>query len=371
MFTFREARVLLLLLLCLLTACGASQSGATTSGGETATPDSQGTTIPFVIARGAFQEFALPQAGSGLMRPAIDAEGRVWFGEMGKNYLADFDPRSRTFEQIKPPRGMFGIMGIEVAPDDTVWFAEQYANYIGHYFPATKRFQVYPLPSITAPDPSNASKTLRLPSAPNDLAFDASGNVWFTELNASAIGRLDPKSGVIRQYVLAAGHPQSLNPYGIVVDAHGIVWFTEAATSRIGRLDPASGAIRYYTLLGAATPLMEIVSDPRGMIWATSFAGGVIVSLDPTTGAIERYSIAAPDGGGVGSLYGIAAPTANEVWLSISSSGVIARLDVLAHRLTYYVIPTSGSLPLGLAVGANRAVWFTEAGSNKIGMLLP
>ena len=138
------------------------------------------TTTPSTItAAGTFREYPLPQSNDGLMRLAIDHEGCLWFGEMNRNFLAVFDPRTRAFQQWTPPGGKYGIMGIQVAADDTIWFAEQYANYIGHYFPATGRYQLYRLSWFTVPDPGNAGKTLSLPVAPNDLALDARGNVWF------------------------------------------------------------------------------------------------------------------------------------------------------------------------------------------------
>jgi streptogramin lyase len=130
------------------------------------------------------------------MRPAIDHEGRIWFGEMGHNYLAVFDPGTQTFQQMTPPHGASGIMGIVVASDDTIWFAEQYANYIGHYNPTTQRYQLYNLPLLSVPDPNNKHNTLTLPSAPNDIAFDARGNLWFTELNADSLAMLDPHTGI-------------------------------------------------------------------------------------------------------------------------------------------------------------------------------
>lgn len=306
------------------------------------------------------------------MRPAIDHEGRIWFGEMGHNYLAMLDPRTGVFQQIQPPRGLFGIMGIEVASDDTIWFAEQYANYIGHYFPATKQFHIYPLATVTAPDPSNSGKTITLPEAPNDLAIDARGDVWFTELNANAIGRLDPRSGSIRQYPLAGSKSaQALDPYGIAVDPHGVVWFTEASSSRIGRLDPATGAIRAYNVPASAgnpVSLMEIASDAHGNIYATSFNSGLLVGLNPQTGAITRYFAPSPQGN-AGGLYGLCVTQDGQVWVTVSAMGVIARLDVTKGRFVYYTIPTSGSLPLGIVAGAHNTLWFTEAGSDKIGML--
>src|SRR6476620_7013356 len=98
-----------------------------------ASAPSQAETTP--TTSGTFQEYPLPQPNSGLMRPAIDQQGRLWFGEMGHNFLTSFDPQTHIFQQITPPYGKAGIMGVTVAPDDTIWVAEQYANYIGHYNP--------------------------------------------------------------------------------------------------------------------------------------------------------------------------------------------------------------------------------------------
>lgn len=306
-----------------------------------------------------------------MMRPAIDHEGRIWFGEMGHNYLAVFDPHTGTFQQMTPPHGQSGVMGVEVAADDTIWFAEQYANYIGHYFPATHHYQLYQLPMISAPDPSNPGQTLTLPAAPNDLALDSHGNVWFTEINASAIGLLNPHNGSMRQYPLSTSkNAPSLNPYGIMVDPQGAIWFTEASNSRLGRLDPLTGAISYFTVPGTATALMEVASDPRGMIWATSFTTGLLVSLNPATGVITSY-YAPSSNGNTGGIYGITITPSGQVWVTITATGIIARLDVAANRFVYYTIPTSGSLPLGLVPGAHNTLWFTEAGSNKVGMLQP
>jgi streptogramin lyase len=364
--------ILLLFIAFLVAACG-SAAASTPVTGLAGTPAAgvQQTMTASVTATGTFREYALPQANSGLMRPAIDHEGRLWFGEMGRNYLAVFDPRTGAFQQIRPPHGVYGIMGVEVAADDTVWYAEQYANYIGHYIPATRHFQLYQLPHISAPDPSDPGKTQSLPAAPNDLAFDARGNVWFTELNANAIGRLDPRSGAIKQFALAtSSRATMLEPYGIAIDPRGIVWFTEASTSTIGRLDPTTGALRFYTVPGLSTGLMEIAGDARGAIWVTSFNAGLLLNLNPQTGTITRY-YAPASGDNAGGLYGLTITPDGEIWVTLSALSVVARLDVASDRFFYYTIPTGASLPLGIVSGPDHTLWFTEAGSDKIGMLRP
>ena len=199
----RSYGLLLLILLALLTGCGDAFIPTSLVGPiDSPTTGSQPTITPSVLAVGNFREYALPQDNSGMMRPAVDHEGRIWFGEMNRNFLAVFDPRTGAFAQVTPLHGTYGIMGIAIGADDSVWYAEQYANYVGRYFPATRQFHLYPLPTVTAPDPANAGKTLTLPSAPNDLAIDSHGDIWFTELNANALGRLDPQKGVVQQYPL-------------------------------------------------------------------------------------------------------------------------------------------------------------------------
>lgn len=359
---------LLIILILLLAACGNSFTPSSTTGSiDTPTAHSQPNTTPSIMATGSFHEYPLPQSNNGLMRPAIDHEGRIWFGEMGHNFLAVFDPHTQKFQQITPPHGRSGIMGVEAASDDSIWFAEQYANYIGRYLPSTGQFQIYPLPALTVPDPSDTSKTLTLPSAPNDLALDKHGNVWFTELNADALGRLDTHSGLIQQFPLSTNKSvQKLNPYGIAVDPQGMIWFTETSTNHVGRLNPTTGQIRYFTMQRSATPLMEIASDAHGIIWITSFSSGLLLSLNPNTGKFTPYY--APSTGGI---YGIVITPTDQLWVTITADNVIARLDVAASRFIYYAIPTSGSLPLGVVAGANNTLWFTEAGRDKIGVLQP
>jgi streptogramin lyase len=349
----------------LLAAC----TTTTTSGGATTSNTPQTGLTPAISAVGSFAEYPLPQAESGLMRPAIDHQGRIWFGEMGHNYLAFFNPHTNTFRQMIPPRGAFGIMGIAVASDDTIWFAEQYANYIGHYNPTTNQYMLYNLPMLKTPDPSNPNNTLTLPSAPNDLIIDSHSDVWFTELNADSIGMLNTRIGKITQYPFTPNKSvQKLNPYGIAIDTHGMIWFSEASSNRLGHLDPTSGKVVYFTVPGTANPLMEVVSDAHGVIWATTFNSGQLVRFDPRTQQFTSY-YAPSTSGNVGGLYGLTIPQDGSLWVTVSTENTIARLDTTAQHFVYYSIPTPDSLPLGIVEGPQHTLWFTEAGTNKIGML--
>jgi virginiamycin B lyase len=370
--------LLLVLLLGILTIFTLSNVGTQPAGrshraqqgaSPAPTTTTHSTATSAITATGQFRTYPLPQSDSELMRPDIDHQGRVWFGEMGRNHLAVFDPRTQALQQMTPPQGHFGLMAVQVAPDDTIWFVEQYANYIGHYFPATGRYHLYPLPRFTVPDAGNPGKTLTLPSAPNELALDRQGTVWFTELNADRLGRLDPHTGRMQHYPLAAQKSvQTIDPYGVAVDPQGMIWFTEMGTGHIGRLDPNTGRMRFFTTPGLNLQPMEIASDTRGTIWVTSFSGNLLLRLDPRTGAFTPYYAPAL-GQGTGGLYGLVVAPPGDVWVTILYENVIARVDVSSNRFIYYHIPTAGSEPLGLAMDAHQALWFT--GVDQIGMLRP
>lgn len=326
--------------------------------------------FPFVISRGHFSEYPLPRQDSEVMPPAIDDEGRLWFGEMGQNALAVFDPRSRSFQQITPPHGHYSIMGVQIAADDTIWFAEQDANYIGHYFPKTRHFQLYPLPRVQQTTPNDTGQSLLLRSAPNELAFDRHGNLWFTEVNADSLGWLDTHSGRMRHYPLAKSHSvQKLAPYGLTLDPEGDIWFTEANSNQFGRFDPSTGQMRFFSWPGSQTPFKEIASDGQGRLYLTTFTSNLLLGFDPRTDTFTPFYAPSPSNR-TGSGYGLpdlAIASSGDVWVTDPAANALLRLDTVTHGFTAYPIPTPASLPLGIVMAANQALWFTEI--QKIGML--
>ena len=356
-------------LLAFVSAC--SNMSRTQTSAETHSQMSkqqQAGALPATLAEGNIAEYPLPQAKSGLMRPAVDHKGRVWVAEMGNNALAVFDPHTQTFQQLTPPHAKNGLMGVLVAPDDTIWYSEQFANYIGHYDPLHERYQEFNLPTIKTPDPNDKNNTLTLPSAPNDLAMDAHGNIWFTEMNADAIGKLDSKTGQFTHYPLSRPPTaQKYNPYGITVDPQNNVWFTEASTNNLGRLNPATGKIQFFTLSGPSNPLMEVVSDSHGTIWATTFNSATLLKFDPQDATFSTYRAPNADQG-ISGMYGLAVMD-DEIWVTIAASNTIARFDTNTKHFFYYQIPTENSSPLGIAYAADHTIWFTESIGNQIGKL--
>ena len=64
-----------------------------------------------------------------------------------------------------------------------------------------------------------------------------------TAQGANKLGRLDPNTGQFREYLLKT--PDS-GPHGLVADKAGNIWFTAIYGSYVGKLNPKTGEITEY-----------------------------------------------------------------------------------------------------------------------------
>ena len=100
-------------------------------------------------------------------------------------------------------------------------------------------------------------------NGPFDIAFDAAGNLYFTDTFNNRIRRVDAQSGVISTLAgngeagyAGDGGPAtaaSLNePYGIVLDRAGNIFIADRLNRRVRRIDAASGIISTLAGTGEA-----------------------------------------------------------------------------------------------------------------------
>ena len=100
---------------------------------------------------------------------------------------------------------------------------------------------------------------------PHDPAVDRAGRVYFTEINANKIGRLDPVSGRCDEFAVPSADS---GPHGIVVGGDGWVTFTENRAGKIGRFDPQAES--FTTTLAIPTPgavVRNMDVAPDGRVW--------------------------------------------------------------------------------------------------------
>jgi streptogramin lyase len=169
----------------------------------------------------------------------VDANGTFWVGGFSFNgggeiatssgASANFDTRSVIQIVNGPAQHVWGI---------TADFSESAAHYSIVEFGVSAQsidiIQAYALP----PGDSATSITL-----------GGDGDLWFTDLQRNAIGRMDA-AGALQEFPLRSPNALPAAQFGeaqIATACDGAVWFTESGRNDVARIDHA-GALNEFTL---------------------------------------------------------------------------------------------------------------------------
>lgn len=299
------------------------------------------------------QIIPMPTSRAGLMQPAVDAQGNIWVGEMTTNKLARINPRTGEVTEWTPPNGQYNIMATAIDRQGGVWFTEQVANYIGRFDPATATFKIYSLDQAIGPRMS-----------PQDLAFDASGKLWFT-LIGGRIGRLDPASGAMQSWPVPLPKGASrAYPFSLAVTPKAI-WFGYLTGGALGRLDPATGKITLLSLANPQAAVYAMAADRSGRIWFTEMQQpGVLGSIDPATGKVTEAPVPRLLGD-PSILYGVVTTSDGSIWFASAGANALVRYQPAKDLYTFYQMPASQSIPFGLALGPKGDVWISGDGADN------
>lgn len=304
--------------------------------------------------------YHLPQANPGLMTPAVDKQGRIWVGEMAENKLAMLDPRTGEVRAWTPPDGRYNIMEEVVDGQGNVWFTEEAANYIGRFDPATETFRTYPLAKINGQS-----------VGPEAITLDARGNIWFTEVTGGALGRLDPATGQITTYPLpTAPGGGTAFPYALTIAPDGAVWYGDLSGGGVGKVDPTTGQVAAYNVGDPKAQIYAMAVGPDGGVWFTELLTNKVGRIDPATGQTRMVTVPATLGNPA-TLYDVVR-RGNALWFTSTGANALVRYVPATQQFTFYQLATPGSVPFGLALAGDGALWFTADGSpNYVGVVRP
>ena len=182
------------------------------------------------------------------------------------------------------------------------------------------------------------------------------GSIWWTGMWASLAGRIDPKTGDMREYPL----PPSARPHSIIPDNKGFIWYTGNSNGTIGKLDPASGAITEYKT--EARDPHTGAFHPNGNLYFTAQHSNVLGRLDPRTGAITEIPTRKKP-------YGIKVGRDDDLFIAYNGTNAIGRLDPDSMEVTYYAIPDERTRIRRLDIDSAGNVWFVNSSMGKIGHL--
>jgi virginiamycin B lyase len=130
----------------------------------------------------------------------------------------------------------------------------------------------------------------------HEVAGDSGGNIWYTSHRTPYIGKLDPRTGVVKEYKVPDIPGAFPGTYKVAIDRKGIVWLAQDWAHRLTRLDPVSGQFKQL-LLESKVPINKsglgnFALAPDGSIWSEHYNDSTIVKMDADSGKIlVSYSL--------------------------------------------------------------------------------
>ena len=163
------------------------------------------------------------------------------------------------------------------AADGSIWWTGQFASKLGRLDPRTGRMREFDVPAN---------------SQPHGLAEDLQGNIWYTGIQKNVIGRLDPRTGAVREYPVNA--PGVRGPHTPILDKRSGNLFFTLQSGHVGRINLASGEMVYQKTPSDNTYPYGIRLNSQGVPWYVDFRGNRIGSVDPRTMEIKEVPAAEP-----------------------------------------------------------------------------
>ena len=227
------------------------------------------------------------------------------------------------------------------ASDGSLWYTGQMANVLGRVDSRTGKVKEYRL------------KTAH--SGPHGLVEDKDGNIWYTGNTGALIGKLDPKTGTVTEYKIP--DPNVHDPHTLMFDRSEILWFTVQNANRIGRLDPASGEIKLFTPPTNGARPYGMAVNSKGTVFFDEFGTNKIGSIDPKTLEIREYPL--PDA--ASRPRRIAITSDDIVWYTDFARGYLGRLDPATGKVIEWQSPSGPrSEPYGISA-INDVIWYSES----------
>ena len=257
--------------------------------------------------------------------------------------MGRLDPHTGQIVEVPLEGSGSAPHGVIIGPDRNVWVTDQGANTIVRVDAASYDLQSFEMPDGRA-------------VGPHTPTFDAEGILWFTGSNGF-IGRLDPAVGEVELFEA----PRGPGPYGIDATPDGDVWYVNLAASYLARIDRESGESTVYEPPTPGQGARRVWSDSTGRLWISEWNSGQLSRYDPATSEWREWRVP----GSNPMIYAVYVDDRDKVWLSDFGANALWRFDPVTQRFTRIRLPSAGA-NVRQILGRPGEVWGAESGTDKL-----
>ncbi|MBV9191345.1 MAG: carboxypeptidase regulatory-like domain-containing protein [Betaproteobacteria bacterium] len=216
--------------------------------------------------------------------------------------------------------------------------------------------------------------------SPHDVMVDAQGIAWYSSFGEQNLGRLDPKTGKVREFpipVVKPGFPTGL--LGLRSDKEGNLWLGNMYQAQIVKFDRTTQKFTYWQLpkeQNIEAAQVNMVSPQYahvdGKVWTQNNGFAGVHRLDLRTGKIETWEPYkdAPKGE-PHNIYDVIPDSMNNAWYTDFRWRHIGRIDAKTGEIKIFEIPTDKQVvaPRRGQMDAQDRLWFAQYRGDKIAML--
>ncbi|MFN2528095.1 MAG: hypothetical protein ABR584_05200 [Candidatus Baltobacteraceae bacterium] len=306
---------------------------------------------------------------------AAAGDGSVWFTDPARGTVDHLTPKG-TVRVVGQPLSPLNTPGsVAVTSDGAAWFIETLSWHprIARIAPdgAIKEFQA-PLAQyraklqpvgksvayVVAPSFSQRGNTIAVLHPDGSVSEMSTGGCLVTYTNFACL----PNAAAHGEF-----HAPDSSPQSVVRGPDGNLWFTDVAKSRIGRVD-AQGRFTFYStgLTRWHSGPQYITNGPDGALWFTEIRDRVgSITME---GRITEFPAGIPYRSFIGGI--VAGPDGN-LWFPLWHGNELARMtpDGIVTRFRQGIYPSRGnddtidSVPF---VDKSGRIWFNEPQGGRI-----
>ena len=298
-----------------------------------------------------YVEYEMPGPSRMPFSAAPDKNGFLWIPDFGvANKITRLDPKTGEMKDFPIPfTGTGAIHSAVPAADGSVWIAEQGSNRVGRWDPATEKiteFQDAYVPGKEGIENGGSKHTVRI---------DPSGKVWASGI---PLTRFDPETSKFTRFDSGGGYIYDVKP-----DKNGDVWFTNIFANKIGKVDGKTNQVSLWTIPTADSGPRRMEIGVDGMIYSGEFYGGKMAQFDPKTLAFREFPLPGPDP----SPYAMGVDANGYLWYDSHNTDTINRFDPKTGNVIVYPFPHSEIVMREFFRDAQGRMWYGSAPNNKVG----
>jgi streptogramin lyase len=216
---------------------------------------------------------------------------------------------------------------------------------------------------------------------PHDVVVDKEGIAWYSSFGEQNLGRLDPKTGQVREYKVEMTKPGFPTGFlGLRQDRDGNLWLGNMYQAQIVKFDRATEKFTTWLLppeqnIDAAQINMVSPQSAHvdGKVWTQNNGFAGVHRLELATGKIETWEPFkdAPKGE-PHNIYDVIPDSQNNAFFTDFRLRHIGRIDAKTGEIKLFEIPGAPNgvrAPRRGQMDARDRLWFAEYRGDRIGVL--